>query len=150
VKCAADNGEKTLGEKRNDLIQTATGKYIVCLDDDDGIADEYIYSLTTAAKSDCDCASLVGKHYIDGVFQKPFYHSIAYDKWWEDKAAYYRCPNHLNLIRRELVLDIPFRGRDYVRGMDAEWSMALQRSGRLKREFQITQALYYYYAKSKK
>jgi glycosyltransferase involved in cell wall biosynthesis len=148
IICFADGGQLTLGEKRNKMISDAKGDYICCLDDDDGISDEYIRSIMTAATSGCDCASLVGRHYIDGIFQKPFYHSIDYDSWWEDKTAYYRCPNHLNLIKREHVVDIKFRGRDYVRGMDAEWSMAIQCSGRLKNEFKIDRILYHYYAKS--
>lgn len=42
VICLYDNKKRTIGEKRNNLIDLAKGKYLVFLDDDDRVSDMYI------------------------------------------------------------------------------------------------------------
>jgi glycosyltransferase involved in cell wall biosynthesis len=45
ILCLLDNKSKHIADKRNDLLNAASGKYIVFLDDDDDISDDYITSL---------------------------------------------------------------------------------------------------------
>jgi glycosyltransferase involved in cell wall biosynthesis len=47
-------GGKTVGKKRNDLVQRAEGKYLCFLDDDDEIPSNYIETLLRMAMSDSD------------------------------------------------------------------------------------------------
>ena len=35
-----DNGEKSIGEKRNELLKEATGEYVCFVDDDDMVDDD--------------------------------------------------------------------------------------------------------------
>lgn len=52
-----DNKKRTLGEKRNDLLKLANGEYLVFIDDDDRISDDYVNSIMTPLynnlESDC-------------------------------------------------------------------------------------------------
>jgi len=47
------NGGKSVGKKRDDLVQAAKGKYLCFLDDDDNISPGYIESLLRLAQHDC-------------------------------------------------------------------------------------------------
>jgi hypothetical protein len=47
ILCLIDNKTKSIGEKRDNLVQASTGKYIVFLDDDDDITHlNSVYSAT--------------------------------------------------------------------------------------------------------
>ena len=54
-----DRGEKTIGEKRNILLERATGDYISFVDDDDIVAYDYVDSILRAIETSPD---VVGIH----------------------------------------------------------------------------------------
>jgi hypothetical protein len=58
-----DNGELTIGEKRNKLNEMANGKYIVQWDDDDWICEGGIDMIMKGIESDCDVITY--NHYTD-------------------------------------------------------------------------------------
>jgi hypothetical protein len=58
-----DNGEMTIGDKRNKLNEMAKGKYIVQWDDDDWICKAGIDMIMKGIESDCDVISY--NHYTD-------------------------------------------------------------------------------------
>lgn len=142
-----DNGTSSIGAKRNSLVARAKGKYICFIDDDDNVSDDYIPLILNASNSNADCASLTGLYFINGIYDRPFIHSLRYKEWWQDENFYYRCPNHLNLIKRELVKDILFEDKNF--GEDGCWSMEIQKRGLLKTQFEINEILYFYNARSK-
>jgi len=45
-----DNRQRTIGEKRDALVQMSRGEFIAFVDDDDDVADEYIAALVGAAE----------------------------------------------------------------------------------------------------
>lgn len=143
-----DNKEKSIGKKRNELIEEAKGEYIAFFDDDDTPSEHYIIKQMQGCQSGLDCNSLIGNYYLDGVFDRPFIHSIKYKDWYSDHNFHYRCPNHLNAIRRDLVKDIKFEEINF--GEDGRWSMEIMRQGRLKTEFEIKETIYHYYHRSNK
>ena len=55
-----DNKEKSTGVKRQELLDQATGKYIIFIDDDDWIEPCYVSELLKAAESDADCFAING------------------------------------------------------------------------------------------
>ena len=140
-----DNGEKTIGQKRNDLLKAAKGEYVVFVDDDDMISDDYVLkiikALSCAQKPDC-CG-------IEGAIYAPegrnrFIHSIKYDKWFDENGVYYRNPNHINPIRKELALQAGFENVSH--GEDFAFSKAIQPL--LKTEVYISGILYHYFPSS--
>jgi hypothetical protein len=94
-----------------------------------------------------DCNSLVGNYYVNGVYDRPFIHSLKYDHWWQDDKAYYRNPNHLNWIMLDKIKDIKFQHKNF--GEDGCWSEDLHRSGVLKNEYEIETPFYNYLFRTK-
>jgi glycosyltransferase involved in cell wall biosynthesis len=142
----ADNGEMTLGAKRNVLMDRCSGKYHCFIDDDDVLAPYFLKSFVPMIQSgiDYDCASFVGAHYVKGRFVKMFNHAIVYKDWFETPERYYRCPSPMNLIKTSIVRQV--RYHDIRNTEDHEFSMRLMRTGLLNNEFQVNpnRPLYHY------
>lgn len=148
IRFSRDNRESTTGAKRNALLQNCEAEYFCFLDDDDDITDEYINWLVKAAKSGMDCASLGGIITFDGVGPRPFYHSIQYDRYFEDPKGYYRPPNHLNLMKTSIGKQFIFP--DVTISEDTDWAMQVCNAKALKTEYAIPDIIYYYKYKTKK
>ena len=136
-----DNGEKTIGEKRNALLEAAIGDYVAFIDDDDMISDDYISSVLTALESSPDCASLNGFVYKKGGGKRLFTHSIKYDGWYTKDDVDFRTPNHLNAIRREVATMVGFP--EISHGEDHKFSKDVRQH--LKTEAEISGVIYHYY-----
>lgn len=136
-----DNRERSIGAKRNELLQNARAKYACFVDDDDDVTDNYIQWLYKAALSDKDCASLAGHITFDGLGLRTFIHSIQYNHYFED-VHYYRPPNHLNLIKTEISKQFLFA--DKSMGEDTDWAMDIANEKALKTEFAIPEVIYKY------
>jgi glycosyltransferase involved in cell wall biosynthesis len=142
----SDEGELTLGAKRNILMDRCKGKYHCFIDDDDVLAPYFLKTFVPMIRSgiDYDCASFVGAHYVKGKFVKVFNHSLVYKDWFETPERYYRCPSPLNLIKTSIVRQV--RYRDIRDTEDHEFSMRLLGTGLLKMEFEVNpnRPLYHY------
>jgi len=140
-----DNREKTVGTKRNELVDQAQGKYCCFIDDDDEIDPEYFTEIGNALKAvpDTDCTSLVGRYYVDGQFQKHFYHFMRHKEYDEDEEGYYRPPNHLNPILTGYVSQIRFPLKN--RGEDTDFALNLSKSMLIAKEVQLIKPLYNYF-----
>jgi hypothetical protein len=148
-----DNGEATIGAKRQRMLERAKGDYIAFIDDDDEISPRYIRLVTDAIKDRrCHCANLVGEITVDGRDPRTFLHSIKFSHWYEENRIYYRTPNHLNPVRRELALQAGFGDERF--GEDHAYSNRL--AGILRAlpggpiEAQIGECYYWYRCRSKK
>lgn len=152
----ADNGEKTIGKKRDDLLNKANGKYCCFIDDDDDIAPfqnstprTYVDIVREAVLKNPDCVSLIGIYRQDMGRPQSFYHSLKYDRWFSNNSGHYRPPNHLNVIKTSIAKRIGFN-HEMNFGEDRDFSMRLIESGLLKTEQPINSAIYYYVYNSKK
>lgn len=54
-----DNRQRTIGEKRDALVQISRGKFVAFVDDDDDVADNYIETLVKAIDAHGDDISVV-------------------------------------------------------------------------------------------
>lgn len=137
----------SVGVKRNKLLNLATSKYCCFIDDDDNITDDYFTAIASALRCDYDCIQLNGHYYTNGSYSKPFYHSIKYNEWSETSHAYLRYPNHLNIIKTEIVRQISFT--DKMHGEDYDFSRKLYHSNLIKTEYKhdTIQYLYMYVEK---
>lgn len=132
----------TIGAKRNEMLSRAKGDYICFIDDDDRIADNYIELVMAGIATNPDCCSLNGIITTDGKDPRKFIHSIDYDEFFERDGVYYRCPNHLNVIRTDLARQCPFP--DWTRSEDSNFAFQLRDKGLLKKEYKIPETLYFY------
>lgn len=143
-----DNRELKTGAKRNMMVEKARGKYISFIDDDDDVAASYVSLLYNGIKENKDCLSLEGIITTNGNNPQRFIHSLKYKGYTQQNKVYYRPPNHLNVIKKELVKNFKFPEKNISE--DFEWSMAICQAGVLKTEVEINEPLYYYKAVSRK
>ncbi len=146
-----DNGEMSIGEKRNKLLKRAHGDYICFIDDDDEISEDYIELILDAVESEPDCVGFRLAYYEDGIEQGIAHHSIKYSEWRTKKLEYggqffERTPNHLNPIKRDIALRVDFPEVDH--GEDHAWSSQIRQF--LKTEVDIPEVIYHYKHVSKK
>lgn len=148
-----DDGKKSIGTKRNELVAKARGKYIAFVDDDDLVSCDYVdLIMKTIESSEPDCIGIHLLHFNDGVLGGFTYHSLAYTSWHENTDTstgfkrYYRNPNHLNPIRRDIAVKVPFPKTSW--GEDRDYSKNILLF--LHKEFYIVEPIYYYLFRSKK
>jgi glycosyltransferase involved in cell wall biosynthesis len=135
-----DNGELSVGAKRQKLLERAQGDYICFIDDDDMVPDDYVEKVLKAIETEPDCCSLTGElHWPNGGIER-FEHSIKHDKWEKKDNVYLRYPNHLNAVKRELALQTGFK--DMGHGEDRDYSDRLKPL--LQSEAEIEGVIYHY------
>lgn len=141
-----DDGNKSIGQKRNELVNGSTGQYVCFVDDDDLVAEDYVSRILTAIRSEPDCVGIEGVITFDGKNKKKFIHSVRYREWFERRGIYYRCCNHLNPVKRELALKVPFPEKNS--GEDHDYSM--QMIQHLHNEVFLQGPMYFYEFRSSK
>jgi hypothetical protein len=92
---------------------------------------------------DYDCASFLGVHYIGGIQNKMFYHSLDVPEWHETPERYYRSTSPMNMIKTSIVKQV--RYADIRNTEDHEFSKRLMSSGLLRTEFKIPDRPIYHY-----
>lgn len=135
-----DNGEIPIGKKRNLLLEEATGTYIAFVDDDDLVSEDYVKKILEAIESNPDCCGIQGIITFQGQGARMFIHSLKYKEWFEQNNIYYRCPNHLNPVKREIALQVKFPETNF--GEDKDYSTRL--FPLLKEERFISGVVYHY------
>ena len=135
-----DNKKQTLGYKRSLMVDMAQGKYVIHLDSDDRIADSYLKDLLEATKSDADVITFTAMVSLNGEDPKPCYYSKDFKHDYNTNDAYYRIPNHIPCVKKEVSLKSSFPSIAY--GEDSAYSKLLL--PHLKTEHKIDKVLYYY------
>ena len=136
--------DKTIGEKRNELLERARGEYIAFIDDDDMIGEDYIKCFVEGYEYKPDCYSLRGLMTWDGINPELFEHSIKYTAWATtgNTIKYERFPNHLNFIKSSIAKQVKFP--HLWSAEDRDWSHELNRRQLLKKEYFIDRIIYKY------
>jgi GT2 family glycosyltransferase len=137
-----DNKEISIGKKRQELLEKATGEYVVFIDDDDMISEDYVKSIIKALESEPDCVGFEIK--CSGL---PGVTVSASNKWdaWRDKHGgfdYVRTPYHKTPVKRSYALQIGYKDMRYAE--DHDYSKRLKSSGLIKKEVYIPKVLYNY------
>lgn len=142
-----DNGEASVGAKRNALVARASGRFVVFVDDDDSLSEHYLERLLAAIRSEPepDCVCFPAEIRFRGGHPRKLEHSIAYRDWRHEGGRYLRPPCHLMPIRRQIALQYPFAEIDY--GEDMDWTLRISRDRALRREVRIDETLYVYHCR---
>lgn len=128
--------------KRKHLLEASCADYVSVIDDDDGVAHDYVATIFRALAEDPDYVGFHVEVTRDGVLQRPVIHSLEYPDWnsWEEKEGpLTRDITHLNPVRRELALLSDWTGRT-----DEQWAMWLRRTGRVRTQVMIGRPMYFY------
>lgn len=145
-----DNREKTTGQKRNELIEMAKGKYICFFDDDDTPLPNYIKSLYEAALQNPDVIPIYGYMTTNGQSRVNWEMGLTLpytSDYRNGSLVYLRYPNHIAGMKRELIL--PYKFMNITIGEDYEWATRLHNDKVFKTEIKITEPIYHYNYKEK-
>jgi glycosyltransferase involved in cell wall biosynthesis len=142
---------QSIGSKRNALLDMAKGDYVAFVDDDDIVAHHYVSSVLKAIESNPDVVGIHLLHYEDYALRGLTYHSLRFSKWYDEPNQqhpnlknYYRNPNHINPVKRELALQVKFP--EINMGEDKDYSMRLKPL--LSSEVYISDPIYAYLFRS--
>lgn len=136
-----DKGQRSIGQKRNELLEAAKGDYVAFIDDDDNISPFYVAKTLKAIDANADCCGLEGIIVQRSTGPRKFIHSLRYNDWFEKDDIYYRCPNHLNAVKREIALQVKFPNINH--GEDDRYSRGIRQI--IKTEEYIEEPIYFYY-----
>ena len=134
-----DTKEISVGEKRNILLNKSNGKYVCFIDDDDLISDDYVIKIINGIQSNSDVITFCGD-YVENTIRKPFSISIVHRDNYNHPTIFYRLPNHLCPVKREIALSCQFSNKNF--GEDSDYSERI--NNYLKTEFHIQDKLYFY------
>jgi len=109
-----DNKKMMLGHKRNVMVDIAQGNYIAFVDDDDRIADNYLAELLKAIETDADCIVFKAEVSMNGEPPKICDYSKDHRRDYNHKDGYYRIPNHICCVKRDVSLKSSFPHLLYI------------------------------------
>lgn len=136
---AFDRREKSIGRKRQELLQAAQGKYMAFIDDDDAITDAYIEDVAQTIAGGFHVMRLRGE-----IHPYTFTHSVENTLTGPMARGnvFLRPPNHLNPMMTDVAKLISFG--DAVRGEDLDWTIRLAKRGFLTTEYRSDPARIHY------
>jgi len=135
-----DNRNRLLGEKRNEMLSCAKGEYIVFVDDDDVLNENYISEILKATNTGVDVITFIVNVSINGGKYKPCHYSLTYNNDYNTDEAYFRLPKHICAVKKKLALQTKYKALTF--GEDSDYSKRLKPI--LKSELIINEVLYNY------
>lgn len=142
-----NNGSRSIGHYRNELLKSVKTPYCVFIDDDDVVSPEYIESHLKAIESQPDAVGFHGEITTNGTHPTIFEHRFG-NNWENYRMQYLRPISHINLIKTEIAQQIGYNDLGFAE--DSDFSKRLAESGLIKSAEFINQTMYYYLYNSKK
>lgn len=134
-----DTKEISVGEKRNILLNKSTGRYVCFIDDDDEIAPNYLIKIISALSSNADVITFCGD-YVENAIRTPFSISMVHRGNYNHTNIFYRLPNHLCPVKRDIALSCQFTNKNF--GEDSDYADKINKY--IKNEYHIQDKLYFY------
>jgi hypothetical protein len=135
-----DNRQRSIGEKRQALVDIARGQYIAFVDDDDDIADDYVSSLLNAIETGADVITFRQRAIYNGLESEVVFGINNHDQPFTPGGITLRAPWHVCAWKRERVAECVFGFTNY--GEDAIW--AHQARQRIRTGHHIDRVLHTY------
>jgi hypothetical protein len=134
-----DTKEISVGEKRNILLNKSCGREVCFIDDDDVISNDYLTKIITGINSNADVVTFCGD-YVENTLRTPFSISMVHRGNFNEPNIFYRLPNHLCPVKREIALNCLFTNKNF--GEDSDYAERINQH--IKNEFHIQDKLYFY------
>ena len=140
-----DQKQHPIGAKRNRLLSEAQGDFVVFVDDDDDLSDDYVWQIYTAILDhrNADCFGFRAMITTNGQNPQEVVYSLNNRQNGLSNGTHLRPPGHLTPIRRTIAQRFRFPDAKNF-GEDTDWAMSMVRSSALKSEFFIDKILYHY------
>lgn len=140
-----NNGERPVGEVRQDLLDHATSDYVCFVDDDDLVSMDYVLRITMAMEYEPEYVGFIVRIYQEGRPWKKAYHNLAYGGFGKGKdgVSLYRDITHLNPILTKIAQQASYRDAPPGSAEDMHWINQIR--GKVKQQHYINKILYHYY-----
>lgn len=140
VQALWNNGERSVGKVRQDLLDCASTQYVSFLDDDDGIPPYFVRRVLPLL----DGTDYIGwrqELWRGETKERPVTHSLRFGRWVDMPERFERDITHFNPVRRELAILGSFdNGHEF---WAEDWDWASQIRGKLLTEHFIDSVMLY-------
>jgi glycosyltransferase involved in cell wall biosynthesis len=126
-----DNRARSIGAKRQALVDIARGQYLAFVDDDDDVSPDYVDRLLKAAQTGADVITFRQQAIYNGLESEVHFGINNQDGPFNPGGITLRAPWHVCAWRRERVKDCLFAESNY--GEDLAWCMQARRRARTAR-----------------
>lgn len=141
-----DDRTMSIGNKRQLLLSRSYGEYVVFIDDDDRVPEDYCVTLWKALKENpgVDCIGFLQECVFDGGVPKSSCLSNRFSQWGQKVEGFdfVRTPFFPTPIKRKLCMLIGYK--DLRWGEDYDFSVRLKDSGLIRAEHFINRVMYHY------
>jgi len=136
------------GLKRQILLQAGAkvADYVVFIDDDDEIDDEYFEKIFQALEQAPDVVTFNGIITTDGQDQRSLSIAVG-NEYVEIDRTYLRPPNHLCPIKSSIAIQIGYN-TELSNSEDYDYCLRLSKSGLIHKSVHIDAKLYHYIYKT--
>jgi hypothetical protein len=137
-----DNKKRSIGYKREALVDIAKGKYMAFVDDDDDISDDYVDSLLEGTKSNADVITFKQKCLVNNNIPSVINFSLnnKVNQEYFPNSIIQRMPFHVCAWRSEIAKKHKFTDKNYSE--DWFWSQQLIKDA--KTEYHIDKIIHTY------
>ena len=108
-----DNRARSIGAKRQALVDIARGKYIAFCDDDDDVSPDYVARLLEAAESNADVITFKQQAIYNGRKSEIVFGINNPEEQFNDNQTTLRAPWHVCAWKREVVAGCLFGESNY-------------------------------------
>lgn len=123
-----DNRTRTIGAKRQALVDIARGDYFSFVDDDDDISPDYVASILTAINAGADVVTFRQRAIYNGAESEVVFGVNNQDAPFNPGMETLRAPWHVCAWRRDTVAGCLFGESNY--GEDLTWCLQARRRAR--------------------
>lgn len=139
VLVSIDGKAKTIGQKRNELLASAKGEYVVFIDDDDVISFDYLHLIFEGVNKGVDHIGIAMLFQPNNGAHKLVLCSKDY-AWEEKNNVYYRSAQHVCPIKASIAKSAVFQHTNF--GEDKIYSEKI--NPLIQTEHLITTPIYFY------
>lgn len=137
-----DNKRRTLGEKRDTMLQMAIGDYVVFIDDDDRVAPTYVADILGALEKnpDADCVVFDSICTINKTKKVHCKYGIEYEYTPKYKDVWTGKPAHTMVYKSSIAKNHRYSSCTF--GEDVDWVKRACKE--IKNQVRIDKVLYFY------
>ena len=135
-----DNCKRSIGAKRQALVDIARGQYVAFVDDDDDVSEDYVASLLEAAQTGADVITFRQRAIYNGLESEVHFGAMNQDGPFRPGGITLRAPWHVCAWKRSVVHGCLFGESNY--GEDLVWCQQARK--RIRTAHHIDKVLHTY------